>query len=138
MRYLVSMALVLGLAVIFNSCNKERETTAIIHVLDIDDSPVEGAVVTMYADATDPTQTVRAGFERSSNQETTNNRGKVIFNLTDMYEQGASGLAVLNVYATYFTLNDTDATDTLHYFGDGVIKIVEEQANELDVIIYPK
>ena len=129
---------VLAVAVMFG-CRKEADTLGTIHVYDQENNPVEGVRVTVYGEG-DPSQEIREGLAKGELFGETNSRGKVVFNLSQWYESGQSGFAVLNVEACYGMVN-TDtmplAPDSVFWFGDGVLKVVEETDNAADITAFP-
>jgi len=133
MNLLKSVVCVAIVSLICSSCNKELDTLATINVFDESGNILEGAKVQLYADAID----VRPGLLACNNTALTNSRGLVIFNLTHLYEQGTSGFAVLDIIASIGLPNDTALNDTIWYFGDGVIKIIEEENNLASLTVFP-
>lgn len=76
-----------------SSCNKEKDTIAIITVVDTGGRPVDSAYVKLFANLAypvgDPSRLVREGLTDAS--------GKVEFDYTDQYKQGQAGFAVLDI-----------------------------------------
>lgn len=121
-RALTSALTVALLAFVTAACNKEKSTTAVITVKDMDGDPVEGAYVKLYANPAVP----RAETSRLLKEGMTNGGGKVEFDYTGYYEQGQAGFAVLDI------LTFKDST-----YAEGVIKILEEELNEETLIMQP-
>ena len=77
---------------ILTSCHKEKDTIAIVTVLNSSENPVNGASVRLfYQDST--------GLNTSliDIQENTLNDGTVTFDFTDSYKEGQAGFAVLDI-----------------------------------------
>ena len=118
MRYL----LIGSMIVLAFSCNPEKDTIAIITVLDESDEPVNGVEVQLFGSPSvfnplrDSTRLNMTLF--------TNATGQATFDHTAFFEQGQSGFAVLDIVATKGMLVGTD-----------LIRIVEEEVNEKTVVI---
>ncbi|WP_306640703.1 hypothetical protein [Sanyastnella coralliicola] len=104
------------------SCNKVEETIATVQVVNSFGSAVSGAEVRLYAVGTPSDDQI--GEIRFDTTQTTNASGKVSFNFTDFYKQGQAGFVVLDIEASKGTL-----------YGQGIIKIEEEETNEESVTI---
>ena len=63
---------------------------------------------------------------RLDKETTTGDNGQAEFDYSDFYEQGQSGFAVLDIEGTKDTL-----------FGEGIIKIIEEETSEETVYLLP-
>lgn len=102
------------------SCRKEADTLAVITVKDTDGLAVSDAEVRIFPVPTDtpPNEII---LEKIL---ITNQSGQAIFDFTEDFKLGQAGMAVLNV--------EVYKDD---FFGEGIIKIVEEQRNEETVII---
>lgn len=110
-------AIILGLVLIgLTSCRKEKDTNAIVTVVDASENPAVGVTVRLYV--ANATGAVREGIDVN---ETTNSSGVASFNFNDLYELGQAGFAVLDV-----DVNNGQAT--------GIIKIEEETDNEQVVV----
>ena len=112
------LVIILGLALVagFGSCRKEKDTNAIITVVDGSENPVPGVAVRLYIQsASGP---VREGIDVT---ETTNASGVASFNFNDLYELGQAGFAVLDI-------------DVKNGASTGIIKIEEETDNEQTVV----
>lgn len=96
-----------------SSCYKEKDTTAVITVLDVANVPVPGAEVKLYYKfATDSLGTDL----RLDKTATTDASGKANFNYTEEFKSGQAGLSVLDIEVDGNIL--------------GIIKIEEEKQNE--------
>ena len=114
--------LALGSAVVLNGCQKDKQTIAAVLVVNSDGEPVPGASVRLYAvpsETPPPPNAIR--FDTT---QVTNGTGKATFDFSDFYEKGQAGFAVLDIEASKGSL-----------FGEGIIKIDEEQMNEETVTI---
>lgn len=104
------------------SCNKEKDTVAVITVVDTGGHPVDSAYVKLFANLAypigDPSRLVREGL--------TDRSGQVEFDYTDQYKQGQAGFAVLDIVS----FKDSAV-------GEGIIKILEEETNEETVELVP-
>ncbi len=104
------------------SCNKEKDTIAIITVVDTGGRPVDGAYVKLFANLAypigDPSRLLREGM--------TDSRGVVEFDYTQQYKQGQAGFAVLDIVS----FKDSAV-------GEGIIKILEEEENTETITLTP-
>ncbi len=104
------------------SCNKEKDTVAIITVVDTGGRPVDSAYVKLFANLAypigDPSRLLREGL--------TDGSGQVEFDYTDQYKQGQAGFAVLDIVS----FKDSAV-------GEGIIKILEEETNEETITLTP-
>lgn len=104
------------------SCNKEKDTVAIITVIDTGGRPVDSAYVKLFANLAypigDPSRLLREGL--------TDGSGQVEFDYTDQYKQGQAGFAVLDIVS----FKDSAV-------GEGIIKILEEETNEETITLTP-
>ncbi len=107
---------------IVSSCNKEKDTIAIITVVDSGGRPVDSAYVKLFANLAypigDPSRLLREGLTDAS--------GQVEFDYTDQYKQGQAGFAVLDIVS----FKDSAV-------GEGIIKILEEEENAETVELVP-
>ena len=121
-RRVLTNALMVALLAFGASCNKEKPTTAIITVQDVDGKPVEGVTVRLFANPAVPL----ADATRLLKETLTSVNGKAEFDYTDFYEQGQAGFAVLDISAIKDTM-----------FAEGIIKILEEETNEQTLVLEP-
>lgn len=107
----------------FSSCRKEADTLAKIRVVDTSGAAFAGAMVRLY-----PTPTVN-NHNAIVIDDTlyTDADGWTIFDYTDKFNLGQAGFTVLDI--------EVRSGDSL--YGEGIIKIVEEEINEETVIIQP-
>jgi hypothetical protein len=108
--------LFLGLILLMSavsSCYKEKETTAVVTVLDAANAPVPGAEVKLYYKYGSDSLGTDLRLDKT---ETTDASGKVNFNYTEEFKSGQAGLAVLDIEVDGAIL--------------GIIKIEEEKQNE--------
>lgn len=111
-------------ATVLCSCRREDDTLARILVVDSEGKAVENAMVRMYATPT------LDSYNALIHDDTlyTNADGHVIFNYTDYYNLGQAGFAVLDIMCR---------KDDEMLFGEGQIKVIEEETSEATVIIFP-
>jgi hypothetical protein len=124
-------ALFIFLAIIvaqtFTSCRKKKDTLANVYIRNEMDAPVEGATVILYGTPTgNPVGTDFPGLVSLRDTVFTNSSGLAVFNLSDVYQSGQAGVAILDIEA--FKLNRS---------GDGLIKIEPETVSEQTVFIQP-
>lgn len=112
------LGVILGLSLIggFSSCRKEKDTNAIITVVNGSENPVPGVSVRLYIQSA--SRPVRDGIDVT---ETTNANGVASFNFNDLYELGQAGFAVLDI-------------DIKNGASTGIIKIEEETDNKQTVV----
>lgn len=111
----------------FTSCRKKKDTIAHIYVRDESDNPIENATVVLFGTPTgNPVGTDFPGLVNLRDTVLTNSSGLAVFNLSDVYQSGQAGVAILDIEA--FKLNRS---------GDGIIKIEPETISEQSVIIQP-
>jgi hypothetical protein len=107
----------------FSSCKKEQSTIAKIRVLDTAGAPFANAMIRLY-----PTPTViEHGAIIIDDTLFSDSDGYATFDYTDKFNLGQAGFTVLDIEAK--------SGDSL--YGQGIIKIVEEQVNEETVILQP-
>ncbi|MCB9223722.1 MAG: hypothetical protein R2780_03895 [Crocinitomicaceae bacterium] len=115
-------AAVVGLTT-FSSCRKEADTLAKIRVVDTSGAAFAGAMVRLY-----PTPTVNNHNAIVIDDTLYSDAdGWTIFDYTDKFNLGQAGFTVLDI--------EVRSGDSL--YGEGIIKIVEEEINEETVIIQP-
>ncbi|MBW7867814.1 MAG: hypothetical protein H3C31_05760 [Brumimicrobium sp.] len=111
-----------GMIATISSCRKKADTIAQITVRDTAKALVSGARVILYGTST--TDPIQAVVRRDTAY--TNSSGVATFNYNDVYQLGQAGVAVLNIRAEKGAL-----------YGNGIIKITEEQENYAKVFIKP-
>jgi len=105
----------------FSSCRKESPTIAVITVVDSASAPFPGAMVRLYV-----TPTIsQHGAIIIDDTLYTDIDGQATFDYTDMYNLGQAGFAVLDI--------EVRSGDTL--YGEGIIKVEDEETSEETVII---
>ncbi len=128
-----SLLFILGLIILTSSilisCKKEKPTVVVVEVRDVEDLVVANADVRLYAlptpiDPNSPEGQIEHGELRIDTLIATNGAGKAIFDFTDYYELGQSGLFVLNVEVTKGLL-----------FGEGIIKVTPEEETVKTIVI---
>ena len=93
------------------------------------DAPVEDATVVLFGTSTGngiPVGSDQPGFGNFKDTVLTNTSGLAVFNLSELYQSGQAGVAILDIKA--FTINR---------LGTGLIKIEPETTSEQTVIIQP-
>lgn len=113
----------LALLAVATACNKEKDTIAIIKVVDEEGRPVPQAYVKLWANVPNPPPN-SGSIDRLKREGLTGNDGTVEFDYTQQYKQGQAGFAVLDI---------TSFKDSM--VGDGIIKILEEEENEETVTL---
>lgn len=119
---LIVSAFLFGALFMSSGCNKKKDTIAKVYVYDTDKNPILGAEVILYAQGTEGTSFGKTLIQPDT--VITNISGEAIFNLSELYQLGQSGVAVLNIDASKDGLK-----------GEGVIQVVEEETAEANVYI---
>ena len=121
MRHLFTRSIaLLALLLVLSNCNKEKPTTAIVHIKDVNSSPVAGAYVKLYANIANP----QGDLSRLMQEQMTDGSGDATFDYSGFYKQGQAGFAVLDIVS----FKDSAV-------GEGIIKIREQETNEETVIL---
>jgi hypothetical protein len=121
-----ALFLLFALSIAMLSCEKEEDTTAQIRVITVNGTPVAGAEVRMFGQGTvDQEEVGDIAIDRT---QFTANNGITTFDFTDQYQPGQSGFATLNVEIT------KDFPDSTAFI-EGIMKVVEETANEKTFVI---
>lgn len=106
---------------LFPSCRKEGETVARIMVVDTAGDPFPNAMVRLY-----PSPTIdEHGAIIIDDTSFTEVDGYAVFDFSDSYNLGQAGVFVLDI--------EVRSGDTL--YGEGIIKIEQEETSEETVII---
>ena len=105
------------------SCRKESPTIAKIRVVDTSGAPFDSAMVRLYPTPTTTTH----GAILIDDTLYSDIDGYATFDYTDHFNLGQAGFAVLDI--------EVMSGDSL--YGQGIIKIIEEEVNEETVIIQP-
>lgn len=109
----------LGMATVFSSCYKKKDTIAVVTVVDADNNPIAGAEVKLFwANDTLPEESVRENLEQTA---TSDGSGKASFNYNELYKSGQGGVFVLDVYVNEVVV--------------GIIKIEQEEKSEVTVVV---
>lgn len=118
-------AMVAGMVAIasFSSCRKESPTIAKIRVVDTSGAVFPDAMVRLYP----VPSTTSHGAILIDDTMYTDADGYTIFDYTDHFNLGQAGFAVLDI--------EVRSGDSL--YGQGIIKIIEEEVNEETVILQP-
>jgi len=106
---------------------KKKDTIANIYVFDEGSNTVEGATVVLYGVATGiPIGSDTPGLVNLKDTAYTNEKGLAVFNLSERYQLGQAGVAVLDISVTKFNKS-----------GAGTIKITPEKVSEATINIQP-
>lgn len=104
------------------SCVKEEPTVAIVHVIDANGDPVQGATVRLYGS---PSQTPPPPNSIALDTTfITDAMGTVTVDYSEEYKLGQAGFAVLDIEAYKGAL-----------YGVGIIKIEEQETTEVTIEI---
>ncbi|MFT5669100.1 MAG: hypothetical protein ACI9DK_003311 [Vicingaceae bacterium] len=113
---------IIGLST-FSSCRKEQPTVAKIRVVDTSGAVFPGAMVRLF-----PTPSVQNhGAIIIDDTLWADADGFATFDYTDMFNLGQAGFTVLDI--------EIRSGDTL--YGEGIIKIIEEEVSQETVILQP-
>jgi len=127
MKKVLFIIVAIVFAQIFTSCRKKKDTIAHIYVRDEADNPVNDATVILYGTSTgNPIGGDGPGFGNFKDTVQTSSSGLAVFNLSDIYQSGQAGVAILDVKAY-----------KLNRLGTSLIKIEPETISEQTVIIQP-
>jgi len=127
MKNLLFLVIVSTLVFTTSSCRKKKDTIANIYVRDEIGNPVKDATVILFGTATgNPVGTNQPGLVNLRDTIFTNSSGLASFNLSDVYQLGQAGVAILDIKAY-----------KLNRMGTGIIKIEPETVNEQSVNIQP-
>lgn len=108
------------------ACNKEEDTTAEVRVITENGTAVAGAEVRMFGQGTIDQSEV--GDIRIDVTQFTASNGITTFDFSNLYVQGQSGFATLNVE---ITKEFPDSTAFL----EGIMQVVEEEENRKTFIL---
>ena len=104
------------------SCVKEEPTVAVVHVVDANGDPVQGASVRLYGS---PSQTPPPPNAIALDTTlTTDATGTVTMDYSENYKLGQAGFAVLDIEAYKGAL-----------YGVGIIKVEEQETTEVTIEI---
>jgi hypothetical protein len=107
---------------VFAACKKEKDTLALITVVNINGQAVENVKVRLYPEPS--IEGANQGELIDEVEQFTDAAGQTVFDFSSYYELGQAGFAVLNIEATKDTLS-----------AEGIIKIDPEVTNSETVII---
>jgi len=106
----------------FTSCVKEEPTVAVVHVVDANGDPVQGATVRLYgAPSQSPPPANAIALDTTLTSDAS---GSVTVDYSEFYQMGQAGFAVLDIEAYKGGL-----------YGVGIIKIVEQKTTEVTIEI---
>lgn len=127
MKKVLFIIVAIVVAQTFTSCRKKKDTIAHIYVRDEANNPVNDATVILYGTSTgNPIGGDGPGFGNFKDTVQTSSSGLAVFNLSDIYQSGQAGVAILDVKAY-----------KLNRLGTSLIKIEPETISEQTVIIQP-
>lgn len=106
-------------ALVLSSCYREKESIAKVKVIDGNSQTVPDAMVRLY-----PTP-VTGGAIIVDDTLYTDANGEATFNYSEIFKPGQTGLLVL----------DIEVRGPAGEFGEGIIKIREEETNEAIVVL---
>ena len=124
-RFIALLTLVLTIAV-FTACNKEKDTIAEVKVVTPSGSVVAGAEVRMFGQST--IKNVDVGDIRIDKTGFTAGNGIIKFDFTDLYVQGQSGFAILDVEIKKVY---PDSTVNMR----AIMKVVEEETTQKTFVL---
>ena len=119
-KRLLKAALILVIFTFFISCGKEKPTLVKIRVIDTNNESVSDARVILC-----PCPNPVLGQTVGNDTLYTDDDGWAIFDYTDEFDKGTAGFRVLNIEANY--------DNTL--FGEGIVKLYEEETNIQAVVV---
>lgn len=111
-RYVLLAGSFLTILALSFSCKEEKDTTGIITVEYNDGKPVQNALVRVYGD---PSDTIYATKKvKVDKEERTDASGTVQFKFDEHYEDGQSGLMVLDIDVKKDSLSAEDYIEIKH------------------------
>ena len=117
---LKSVLQIFSLIFLFVSCYKVEPTTLEVTVKDNTGNVIPNALVYVEGEPTvSPSPSLEAIYESQ-----TNSNGVVQFELSNIYQPGQSGVAILKVIA--------EKNDKI---GSATIELIEETNNKLDIVV---
>lgn len=120
MRVYLFIVTVSFLGSMLSACYHENTTMATIIVKNANGEFVENAQVRIFAEPTS-----QNSFESIVDiTKLSNSRGEAYFNLSNIYEPGQNGVGVFAV-----------TCEKLNLSGSGIVEIVQEQNNIIEIII---
>ena len=121
-RMYLKSILIVALIVGLNSCEKVEDTVAKISVVDVQGVGIAEVSVRLFGDGSG--STVNVGDIRVDETAVTNAAGDAVFDFTEYYEAGQSGLFVLQIEVEKDSLS-----------AESIIKVEPEVVNEETVIL---
>ena len=121
-QFVLGILLLVASTMTLTSCVKEEPTVAVVHVIDANGDPVQGATVRLYGS---PSQSPPpANAIALDTTLTTDATGTVTMDYSEYYKLGQAGFAVLDIEAYKGAL-----------YGVGIIKVEEQETTEVTVEI---
>ena len=118
-RPLVALFSFAAVFFILSACVKIKPTTAILYVKKPDGSVCSGAQVRLYGQPANITSANASQELRIDLNAVTDAEGRAYFDLTEFYDGGQTGLAILNVDIMKGSLERS-----------GFIQVIEQEVNE--------
>jgi hypothetical protein len=119
LRPLIALFSFSVLFVVLSACVKIKPTTAIIYVKKPDGTMCSGAQVRLYGQPANITSANASQELRIDLNGVTDAEGRVYFDLSEFYDGGQTGLAILNVDIMKGSLERS-----------GFIQVIEQEVNE--------
>jgi len=113
---------ILLVLIVLSACKKEKDTLAVIKVVNVDGEPIAQASVRLYPEPT--AEGANQGELIDELEQFTDAAGETVFDFSSYYELGQAGFAVLNIEAIKDSLS-----------AEGIIKIDPEVTNSETVIL---
>jgi len=113
---------ILLVLIVLSACKKEKDTLAVIKVVNVDGEPIAQALVRLYPEPT--AEGANQGELIDELEQFTDAAGETVFDFSSYYELGQAGFAVLNIEAIKDSLS-----------AEGIIKIDPEVTNSETVIL---
>ena len=120
MRMSIRFFLFSFLTIALSACYREQTTIVTVLVKNTSGNLIENAQVRLYAE---PTGTAESEIFIDMTKNS-NSKGEAYFNLSNVYEPGQNGVAILAV-----------SCQKLNLTGQGVIEVRQEENNLIDIII---
>jgi|LauGreDrversion4_2_1035121.scaffolds.fasta_scaffold1036109_2 hypothetical protein len=124
LRPLVALFSFATLFILFSACVKIKPTTAIIYVKQPDGTMCSGAVVRLYGQPANNTSANASQELRIDLNGLTDAEGRAYFDLSQFYDGGQTGLAILNVDIKKGSLERSS-----------FIQIIEQEVNEETIFL---
>lgn len=127
-KFRLSGILALSLIIVgmtFSSCVKIKPTTVIVYIRNQDGTVSQNAQVRLYGQPSEFTSNNASKELRIDITASTDAEGRVYFDLTNFYEAGQTGMAILNVDAYKY-----------NQVSSGFVQVVEQETNEATFFLH--